>query len=153
MEQLFGAIPAVLSGLGANESIDKAVVFAAWQRCAGQLLRERTSPIEFFENRLVVAVADQTWQRHLEDLSPQMLAKLNGSLGQRTVKFIEFRIDKKAVNSDLASREKADTNKDRSLKVSPSLVAAADVIADEKLREQFLSAANVYLAKQSEADS
>ena len=65
MEQLFGAIPAVLGGLGANDGIDEAIVFAVWQRCAGQLLNERTKPIEFFENRLVVAVADETWQRHI----------------------------------------------------------------------------------------
>ena len=99
MEQLFGAIPAVLGGLGANEGINEAVVFAAWQRCAGELLNERTTPIELFENRLVVAVADETWQRHLEDLSPQMLYKLNSSLSNGTVKFIEFRINEKAVNA------------------------------------------------------
>ncbi len=152
MEQLYGAIPAVLSGLGANEGIAEAVVFAAWQRCAGALLRERTAPIEFFENRLVVAVADETWQRHLEDLSPQMLVKLNGSLGQGTVKYIEFRINKKMVNAVRVSNARAKAPEDRPVKVSPSLAAAAEAIADEKLREQFLSAADIYLAKQRESE-
>ena len=67
MEQLFGAIPSALNGLGPNANVDEAVVFAAWARCAGDLLRVRTAPLEFFENRLVIAVSDQTWRRHLEE--------------------------------------------------------------------------------------
>ncbi len=92
MEKLFGAIPSVLKGLGSNAKTDEAIVFAAWKQCAGGLLASRTTPIEFSSHRLVVAVADKTWQRHLEELAPQMLAKLNGSLGSGTVRFIEFRI-------------------------------------------------------------
>ena len=148
MEQLFGAIPAVLSGLGANEGIDEAVVFAAWQRYAGEPLRERTAPLEFFENRLVVVVADETWQQHLEDLSPQMLAKLNGSLGQGSVKFIEFRINKKAVNARRKEKKKANRTVEAAAEIAPSLTAAAEAITDESLREQFLSAAAAYLARQ-----
>ncbi len=93
MEQLFGSIQAVLNSLEPNEKKDEAMVFAAWKRCAGGLLSDRTRPIEFFENRLVVAVDDKTWQRHLEELAPQMLTKINKELGQGTVRFIEFRVD------------------------------------------------------------
>ena len=148
MEQLFGAIPSVLGGLGTNKGIDEAVVFAAWQRCAGELLRERTAPLEFFENRLVVAVTDETWARHLEDLSPQMLARLNGSLGQGTVKYIEFRIDKKAVNAGRVGKKIEARTKDTATDIAPSLATAAEAIGDEALREQFLSAAAAYMARQ-----
>ena len=148
MEQLFGAIPAVLGGLGKNDGIDEAVVFAAWKRCAGELLKTRTAPVEFFENRLVVAVADETWARHLEDLSPQILYKLNASLGDGTVKFIEFRIDEPAVNAVRESKEKAVEADSATVEVAPSLATAAEAIADETLRKQFLSAAGSYLAKQ-----
>ena len=91
MEQLFTAIPAVLKNLEPNADADKAIVFAAWRRCAGSALAARTTPLKFGGNRLVVAVEDETWRRHLEILSPQMLVKLNAALGQGTVKFIEFR--------------------------------------------------------------
>ena len=93
MEQLFNTLPAVLKNLAPNPEADKAIVFAAWKRCAGALLSERTTPLAFSENRLVIAVADKTWQRNLETLSPQLLVKLNEYLGHGTVKFIEFRID------------------------------------------------------------
>lgn len=146
MEQLFGAIPSVLSGLATNGEVDEAVVFAAWKRCAGDLLKTRTAPVEFFENRLVIAVADETWRRHLEDLSAQMLYKLNASLGNGTVKFIEFRINAKAVHA-VRETTKVAIN-DKPVEIAPSLVAAAKAITDESLRDQFLSAAGNYLAKQ-----
>ena len=92
MEQLFSAIPAFLKNLEPNPEADKAIVFAAWKRCSGETLSARTSPLEFSANRLVIGVTDKTWQRNLEDLSPQMLVKLNDYLGQGTVKFIEFRV-------------------------------------------------------------
>lgn len=151
MEQLFGAIPSVLSSFGPNADIDEAVVFAAWARCAGDLLRVRTAPLEFFENRLVVAVQDKTWQRHLEDLSPQMLVKMNGSLGQGTVRFIEFRIDALAVNRarEIENTAAADSIPEQP---PPSLATAAEAIADEDLRKQFLSAAASYLAKQEKGE-
>jgi len=146
MEQLFGAIPSVLSSLGPNADIDEAVVFAAWARCAGDLLRERTAPLEFFENRLVIAVSDETWARHLEDLSPQMLVRINGSLGQGTVTFIEFRINAAAVKA-AHETENVVSADDITAEAPPSLAAAAEAIADEDLRKQFLSAAASYLAK------
>jgi predicted nucleic acid-binding Zn ribbon protein len=92
MEQLFSAIPAILKSLAPNPEADKAIVFAAWKRCSGELLSARTTPVDFSDNRLFIAVADKTWQRNLQDLSPQMLAKLNDHLGQGMVKFIEFQI-------------------------------------------------------------
>ena len=146
MEQVFGAIPGVLNGLASNDDIDEAVVFAAWKRCAGELLNERTAAIEFFENRLIVAVTDRTWQRHLEDLSPQMLYKINSSLGEGTVKFIEFRIDESAV--DAAREHKTASIEAAAPEVSQSLVKAAEAISDEALRQQFLGAAAEYLDRQ-----
>ena len=146
MEQLFGAIPAVLGGLEPNEKIGEAVVFAAWSRCAGEALRERTVPVEFVRKRLIVAVSDRMWQRHLEELSPQMLATINRSVGQGSLKFIEFRIDELAINS--AHKKHVSKGDSESNVVTPSLARAAKAIADENLRNSFLEAAGGYLAKQ-----
>lgn len=146
MEQLFGAIPMVLDGLEPNAEIDEAVVFAAWIRCAGDLLKTRTAPLQYLDNRLIVAVQDNTWKRHLEELSPQMLAKINGSVGQGRVRFIEFQIDAPAVKvarASLVAKPQA-----LSAELDISLKAAAESISDEALREHFLDAAASYLARQ-----
>ncbi|CAN5355954.1 hypothetical protein BH10ACI3_BH10ACI3_04920 [soil metagenome] len=147
MEQLFGAIPTVLNGLEPNAEIDEAVVFAAWARCAGELLNARTAPLQYLDNRLVIAVEDNTWKRHLEELSPQMLAKINGSVGHGRVRFIEFQIDAASID---AVRKSVETMSplNSSADLEPSLKTAAYAISDEALREQFLDAAACYLAKQ-----
>jgi hypothetical protein len=146
MERLFGAIPAVLSSLGSNAEVDEAMVFAAWKSCAGDMLSERTAPLEFFENRLVVAVADETWRRHLEDLAPQMLHKLNGRLEQGTVTFIEFVIDPAVIRSKAKTTDVADSEIPE--EIDASLANAAAAISDEKLRQQFINTAATYLARQ-----
>jgi hypothetical protein len=146
MEQVFRALPSVLKGLGPDRRSDEAMVLAAWGRCAGEMLRKRTQPLEFFENRLVVAVADETWRRHLEDLSPQMLYTLNESLGQGTIRFIEFRVDARAVSRAIKKSARSTTKK---AVVDPSLEAAAEAISDDELRKRFLEAAGSCLNENS----
>ena len=138
MEQLFRAVSDVLNGLGPNGATDEALAFVAWGRCAGEVLRKRTRPIEFFENRLIVAVEDKTWRRHLEELSPQMLVKLNALLGDGTIRFIEFRVDAPAVKRTLKTKAEPMENTD---KIEPALATAADAISDDGLRQRFLDAA------------
>jgi hypothetical protein len=93
MEQLLRAIPGILKDLETNAGANEALVFGAWNQVAGNMLSSRTEAIEFHDRRLVIGVDDKTWQRNLEELSPQMLAKLNEMLGQGSVTFIEFRVD------------------------------------------------------------
>lgn len=145
MERVFGTIPAVLSRLGVNDNATEAVVFVAWRQTAGEMLSERTSAVEYFENRLVIAVEDRTWQRHLEDLAPQMLARLNGTLGQGTVKFIEFRIAPSALADAKSRRPRNVKVAATRAPISPSLIDVANEIGDVSLRESFLNAAAAYL--------
>lgn len=92
MERLFAAIPSILKGLEPTEDVTEAVVFAAWRQAAGELIGSRTTPLGFGNKRLVVAVEDETWRRNLKELSPQLVAKINESLGHGTVAFIEFSV-------------------------------------------------------------
>jgi len=145
MERLFGAIPEVLKGLGADPGASDALVFAAWRQCAGPLIVDRTEPLEYFESRLVIAVSDATWRAHLEDLSPQIVARLNAALGRGSVKFIEFRIHPEAFRRTRAKRARG--LKREPSEISDSLKEAAAQISDEKLRTSFLGAAAAYLTK------
>jgi hypothetical protein len=136
MKQLFGALSDVLAALGPNSETDEALAFIAWGRCAGEQLKERTKPVSFFEKRLVISVKDLTWRRNLEELSPQLVAKLNALLGEGCVRFIEFRIDPSALQE---KTEKLAEARDQA-EVSPIISAAAESISDTVLRERFLDA-------------
>ena len=69
-----------------------------------------------------------------------MVAKLNAATAQGTVKYIEFRIDKKSIERQQKSRVERTADD-----VSDSLRSAAADIADERLRKSFLEAAAAYL--------
>ena len=107
MQDLFRTLPALLSNVEGAEALHEAMVFAAWKRIAGESLSDRTEPLSLEGKRLSIAVADKTWKRHLEELSAQMLFKLNAAMRDRTVEFIEFVIDPKAVEDARPSMRRA----------------------------------------------
>ena len=69
MEDLFRALPALLKEFEENESLREAVTFAAWRRIAGESLCEHAVPFRLYKKHLIIAVAHETWKRHLERLS------------------------------------------------------------------------------------
>jgi len=80
MEDLFRALPKLLKEFEDTDEIREAVALAAWRRVAGQSLCEHAVPFRLFNKHLMVAVANQTWKKHLEHLSGQMIFKLNSML-------------------------------------------------------------------------
>lgn len=152
MNELFRTLPKLLKEFEDNEELREAVTFAAWKRVAGKSLCEHTAPFRLFKKHLVIAVRDKMWKRHLEQLSGQMIFKINSVLGQAVVTFIEFRIDEETVlNESRSARQKIisdDEFREIALeKVTPKLRHSADAIKDDDLRYQFLLAAGGCLAR------
>lgn len=148
MNALFHAFPALLKEFGRSEEVCQALVFAAWRRIAGELLAEHTEPIGLDEKRLVIAVSDATWKLHLEDLSGQMIFKLNAALGSEAVTFLEYRVDEKKLRGKSHRKGKAPILEVDALEeVPPQLSRSAGVIRNENLRHNFLLAAGRCLAR------
>lgn len=152
MEDLFRALPALLKEFDDNESLREAVIFAAWERAAGQTLAQHAVPFRLFQKHLIIAVASEMWKRHLELLSGQMIFKLNSLMRQAAVTFIEFRVDEKTV-LEAKKKNGQDTlsvfeqNEIALDQVTPKMRASADAIEDDNLRYQFLLAAGSCLAR------
>ena len=143
---------------GKSDELSEAMVFAAWRRVIGEELRERAVPFRLYQKHLIVAVADETWKRHLESLSGQMLFKLNAVLGKPTVTFIEFRVDVKTVDEERARIHKEQTSKLEQERIAlknvpESLAQAAEKIEDDELRKNFLLAAGSCLARKKNLKS
>ncbi len=107
MHELFRALPALLKEFEDNQDVREAVIFAAWRKIAGETLRDRAVPHRLFKKHLVIAVMSDTWKKHLEHLSGQMIFKLNSVLGSAVVTYIEFRVDEKVVLEDRAKHRKS----------------------------------------------
>lgn len=152
MEQLFRALPALANEFEDNETVREAVVIAVWRKIAGEFLRDHAVPFRLYQKHLIIAVTSETWKKHLEHLSGQMIFKLNSVLGQAVVTFIEFRVDEKTVVQErlknkkrtISDSEFADLALDE---VSQKLRRSADAIEDDNLRYLFLLAAGGCLSR------
>src|SRR6476661_4456112 len=152
MNELFRALPALLKEFDDNETVREAVTFAAWRRIAGESLLQHAVPFRLNQKRLTVAVKSETWRKHLENLSGQMIFKINSVLGQAIVTYIEFHIDEKAVERANVQKQTV-TLSDEEFEevaleeVTPKMRRSADAIKDDNLRYQFLLAAGGALAR------
>lgn len=158
MEALIRALPKLLSAAGDNEEVAEAAARIAWRRAAGEPLCQHAVPFRLYHTTLIVAVSDAIWQKQMSALSGQLLSRLNGMLGQKTITFIEFRIDPKTVEAEraahqlMAGRESAESagreSAERVLRSVPGeLIVAASSIQDESLRRRFLRAAGANIRR------
>jgi len=107
------------------------------------------------DTTLVVAVSSVTWQRNLKDLCGQMVFKLNAALGAPLVTFVELRVDDGFVRATRLSSQvrEEELRAQAENEISPELRSAADKIADEELRKQFLLAAGNCLVRKRSIES
>jgi len=138
MESLIKTLTAILSAAGPSAEVAEAACFAAWKHAVGDALSVHAVPLKLENQTLIVAVADNIWQRQLEQIRPQLLFRLNTVLGHSLVKLIELRIDPASLPThapQVAPRQDGD------LLVPFELRAAAAGIQDAGLRRAFLGAA------------
>lgn len=151
MDELFRALPALLKEFDDNPAVREAVVFAAWRKIAGEMLRDHAVPFHLVQKRLIIAVSSETWRKHLEHLSGQMIFKLNSKLGSAAVTFIEFRVDEEIVKKERFQFKKTNAGNisdEAALnQITAQMRHSADAIKDDNLRYQFLLAAGSCLER------
>jgi hypothetical protein len=145
MDELFKALPKLLRAAGQSDEVTEAAAFAAWRRVAGEAMRGSAVPFRLYNKTLVIAVPDATWRRQLEQVSPQLIFRLNSLLGQALVTYVEFRVDPKTVGlaRERARRTQYDrlVEEEKAMRRAAELDEAADAIHDDALRRRFLLAA------------
>ena len=153
MEDLFQSLPKLLRAAGESEEVLEAASFAAWRRVAGEALRGCAVPFRLFNRRLIVSVPDTTWRKQLEQVSPQLVFRLNSLLGQAVVTYVEFRVDPQTVRQERARLGRTQyerlTQEESALDRAAELGDAADAIHDDELRRRFLLAAGSCLNRQT----
>ena len=139
MDNLIKTFPAILKAAGASEEVVEAGCIAAWKHIVGEGLSSHAVAMQLQNQKLVVVVEDNIWQRQLEQMRGQLLFRLNSVLGQTLVKSIELRIDPKRL---AMARGTSEGSKERpDYKIPEELVTAAAGIEDVELRRAFLGAA------------
>ena len=145
MEDLFQSLPKLLRAAGESEEVLEAASFAAWRRVAGEALRGCAVPFRLYNRRLIVSVPDTTWRKQLEQVSPQLVFRLNSLLGQPVVTYVEFRVDPQTVRAERARLGRTEyerlNEQEAALDRAAELDDAAHAIHDDELRRRFLLAA------------
>jgi len=139
MDSLIKTLPAILSAAGTSTEVAEAACFAAWKHAVGDALTAHAIPLKLDNQTLTVAVADDMWQRQLEQIRPQLLFRLNTVLGRSLVKLIELRIDTLALPKKRMPQQTPGQQPESA--VPFELRAAASEIQDADLRRAFLGAA------------
>lgn len=152
MKDILSSLPKIIEGFDGNETANEAIVLAAWKNVVGEALGEHAVASRLIRKKLIVAVSSETWRKQVIDLADQMIFKLNSALGLSLVSFIEFRVDTKIVREHrrrVGAAKIADAEWKALAKneVTPQLQNAAETIADESLRNVFLTAAGSSLAR------
>lgn len=151
MDELIHALPKLLRAAGEAEEVAEAAAFVAWRRVAGEALRTSAVPFRLYRKTLIVAVPDVTWRRQLEEVSGQLVFRLNSLLGQAVVTYIEFRVDPRTVAAERARARPPEPcgpdAEEAAYARAAELRAAAAAIPDEELRRRFLLAAGRCLSR------
>ncbi len=152
MQELFKILPNALREQGIADEMSESFVLACFRRVVGENMRGNAVPFRLYNKMLIVSVVDETWKKQLENMSGQLLFKLNAVIGKPTVTFIEFRVDTKTVDAErdkIHREERSRLEQERiALQNVPlSVREAAQNIADEDLRRNFLLAAGSCLER------
>jgi hypothetical protein len=135
MNDLFRDLQRLLALSPSGNELGKTLVLAAWRKAVGEVLDRRTKALDLAGTKLIVAVADENWKRHLEGIADQMIFKINSVLRSPSVTFIEF-----VSRPELFEQESAPTRDDSSwiAEIDEDLIESAKAIDDENLREDFV---------------
>ncbi len=71
---------------------EEQVVRAIWPSAVGKAISSHTQPAQIVRGTLIVEVEDAIWQRQLNSLSHQIVARVQKSLGNARIIDVEFRI-------------------------------------------------------------
>ncbi|MDX6383785.1 MAG: hypothetical protein QOK48_1358 [Blastocatellia bacterium] len=141
-------LPKLLSAAGSNPELAEVATKLAWTRAAGEGLRRHAIPFRLYRTTLVVSVADVIWQKQMQSMADELIARINRLLGREVVETIEFRIDPLAVERVRAASQPRDRSQDELREPIPDeLRSAAGEIGDPDLRDRFIRAAENCIAR------
>lgn len=143
MESLARLIPEVIKFADGRTEVLSAACCAAWALSVGEATRKASRAVQLTERTLTVAVRDAHWKRQLEALAPQIIFRLNSLLRQPAVTRIHIIVDKQFVVPSPPSGAAPPP----AIPLPTEIVAGAQTIPDEALREQFLRLATVCLSR------
>ncbi|HZS48885.1 MAG TPA: DUF721 domain-containing protein [Blastocatellia bacterium] len=139
MDSILKLIPEIIKLSGNQEEVCEKAIYATWNALVGEQVRRNCAPVRLFKKTLYVAAKDAIWRKQLEQMSGQILFKLNSVLGAAYITRLEFRVNPKLIK-DISTESSSVEFGDLSTREAELAPAAAE-IKDDELRNIFVRAA------------
>lgn len=147
MEELLSLLPIILQRAGYQQEVCEQAAFAAWERAVGDAISMNCVPFRLHEKRLIVLIASPIWKAQLQQMTSEIIFKIDRLLGAPLVTYIEYRVDPRQVAAH--HQRRGEVRFERLEEVMNELESDANQIADPELRRVFLRAASKSLARQA----
>ncbi|MDB9741919.1 DUF721 domain-containing protein [Akkermansiaceae bacterium] len=85
-------LDSIIKQLGIKEGVDKDTLIASWREIAGDFIATNAHPHSLNRGVLSLRVVQPSMRFHLEQAKPQLLKKLQESLGKKMIRQVKFNI-------------------------------------------------------------
>jgi len=83
-------VTAVLRAAGAEDGLQEDEVRSAWKELAGDFIARHTEPVSVKSGHLVLRVTQPAMRFHLEQMKPELLARIRTHLGENRIQSVKF---------------------------------------------------------------
>ena len=99
LDRLSHTLGKMLKARGMGSRLDEYRVFGQWEKAVGSVIASHAQPQAVRGKKLTLVVDSPAWMQQLSLLKPQIVEKVNRTLGKETIKEITLRL------GEVASRE------------------------------------------------
>ena len=92
LERLSGTIEQLLASRGLTARLKEYRVLGVWDRAVGEVIAAHARPAAVRGRKLTVTVDSSAWMQQLTLLRPELIEKLNRTLGEMAVESITLRM-------------------------------------------------------------
>ncbi len=128
-------LPKILERAGNNRELSEAAAIIAWKRVAGEGLLRQAKPAGLCDATLTVEVADDVWKKQLQQMSTELISRLNKLLKREVVKAIDFRVNPAVGKTNTGAAQHQPEP------LPEKIISSAAGIEDPELRDRFMRAA------------
>jgi predicted nucleic acid-binding Zn ribbon protein len=131
-------LSAILRGTPAEKRLHEGRIWVVWESAVGSRIASHAAPAAFRDGTLTLAVDSAPWMQQLTYLKKELIAKVNGELGEEMVKDIYMKAGKVATATP-AEKPKAAKRRELTDVERSWIAEQAASVTDPDLRAVFES--------------
>ncbi|HYA88920.1 MAG TPA: DUF721 domain-containing protein [Nitrospirota bacterium] len=109
LDRLSMTLGKILKNRGFQGRLHEYRIFGQWERCVGAMIAHHAQPQSVRGGRLLLIVDSPAWMQQLTLLKPEIIEKLNTSLGRAAIKDITLKLGEVMEDHECMPEEAAAT--------------------------------------------